>query len=207
MTKMENYILGRFLQKRPHRHFLGEKLSWLIIISTLLSFACTNNNIMSSELNSSSNQKSNFTNEGLCIYATKFDINSDLTYQDINLKDAELIGEPIISCNQIISYDTNNHEITLSYSSDSLKKRIVQSPAYDKVVGVYGLPFIVTLDSEKIYGGWFWTPVSSIPCHSVVIMLDNIFDDLQTNEIKIQLGYPNKEQFKGINTRNNKKII
>jgi len=183
-----------------------KKISRFIIIFSFLSFTC-NNIVSNSESNSITNPKYNSTNEGLCIYVTKVDINSDLSYQDINLAYTELIGEPIISYDKIISYDTSNYIITLSFSSDSLKKRIAQVSAYDKAVGVYGLPFVVTLDREKIYGGWFWTPVSSIPCHSVVILLDNIFDSLKTNEIKIQLGYPNVNQFKGIDPRNNRKII
>lgn len=177
--------------------YIYKKLLWPIIIGSFFSFTCCNDSIVSS---------SN-SNEGLCIYATKINIDSDLSYQNINLEKAEIIGEPVISYNQIISYDTSTHVLTLSFSQDSLKKRIAQMSAYDNVIGVYGMPFIVTLDHEKIYGGWFWLPVSSIPCHSVVILLDSVSDTLAPNEIKIQLGYPDENQFKGTDPRNNRKII
>jgi hypothetical protein len=177
--------------------YIYKKLLWFIITGLFFSFTCCNDNIVSS---------SN-SNEGLCIYATKININSDLSYQNIDLEKAELIGEPIISYNHIILYDTSNHVLTLSFSQDSLKKRIAQISAYNDINAIYGMPYIVTLDHEKIYGGWFWSPVSSIPCHSVVILLDTVSDALKINEIKIQLGYPDENQFKGIDPRNNKKII
>ncbi|MGK9370165.1 hypothetical protein ACSSWA_14805 [Melioribacter sp. Ez-97] len=174
-----------------------KKLLWFIITGLFFSFTCCKDNIVSS---------SN-SNEGLCIYATKININSDLSYQNIDLEKAELIGEPIISYNHIILYDTSNHVLTLSFSQDSLKKRIAQMSAYDNVIGMYGMPFIVTLDHEKIYGGWFWLPVSSIHCHSIVILLDTVSYALKINEIKIQLGYTDENQFKGTDPRNNRKII
>ena len=193
------------------RHLSGnsflKKILWFILIPLSFSFACNNNTMPATDINSTSNKESNLSKEGLCIYATKVDINSDLTYQDINLEDAELIGEPIISYNQIISYDTTLHVMTLSFSQDSLKKRISSSGVYDKTVGIYGQPFIITLDSQKIYGGWFWTPVSSIPCHSVVIVIDDLYDTSKPNQIRIKLGYPDENHYKGIDPRNNKKIV
>ena len=181
-------------------NYIYKKLSWFVIIFSFFSFTCNNNIVSSSESSSIPNQKFNSANEGLCIYATKVDINSNLTYQNFDIEEADLIGEPLVSYNQIISYDTSSHIITLSYSQDSLKNKIGQ-------IGVYGKPFIVTLDSQKIYGGWFWTPISSIPCHSVVIEPDDVFDTLKTNEIRIKLGYPDENQFKGIDPRNNRVII
>jgi hypothetical protein len=90
--------------------------------------------------------------------------------------------------------------LNLTYSRDSFKSRIGQ-------IGVYGKPFLVTLDSSKLYGGWFWTPISSIPCHRVVIEPDCLFDSLDTNEIRIKLGYPDENHFKGEDPRNNKEIF
>jgi len=140
------------------------------------------------------------SDEGLCIYLTEIEHTSDLTYQFVDVQKVPIIGKPIISYNDIISYDTTAHILSLLYNRDSLENRIAP-------IGVYGKPFLVTLDSTKIYGGWFWTPISSIPCHWVVIEPDCLFDSLETNEIRLKLGYPNESYFKGIDPRNNKKIF
>ena len=150
---------------------------------------------------SNSDHKSNHEKgEGLCIYLTKVEYTSDLSYQNFDIESVPILGNPIISYDDIISYDTTSHIVKLSFSRDSLKSKLGQ-------IGVYGTPFLVILDSSKIYGGWFWTSLSSIPCHWVVIETDCLFDSLKTNEIRIILGYPNEDHFRGEDPRNNKKIF
>jgi len=136
----------------------------------------------------------------LCIYSTELETTSDLTYQNFDIETAPLIDGPVIFYDDIISYDTTTHIIQLTIERDSLKKRIGQ-------IGVYGKPFLITLDAAKMYGGWFWTPISSVPCHWVVIEPDCLFDTLATNEIRIKCGYPTEEHFKGVDPRNNKTIF
>ncbi len=148
----------------------------------------------------SDNKSNNLKGKGLCVYPTKVEYTSDLSYQNFDIESALIIDNKIISYDDIISYDTTSHILNLTYSRDSLKSKIGQ-------IGVYGKPFLVTLDSSKIYGGWFWTPISSIPCHWVVIEPDCLFDSLKTNEIRIKLGYPNEDHFKGEDPRNNKEIF
>ncbi len=148
----------------------------------------------------SDNKSNNLKGKGLCVYPTKVEYTSDLSYQNFDIESAPIIDNQIISYDDIISYDTTFHILNLTYSRDSLKSKIGQ-------IGVYGKPFLVTLDSSKIYGGWFWTPISSIPCHWVVIEPDCLFDSLKTNEIRIKLGYPNEDHFKGKDPRNNKEIF
>ncbi len=138
--------------------------------------------------------------EGLCIYLTEVEITSDLTYQTFDVENAPLLGDPVIAYKDIISYWIELHVIQLSYSRDSLLSKI-------QPVSVYGKPFIVTLDGEKLYGGWFWTGVSSIPCHSVMIVVEGIPDSLKDNEIRIELGGPNENYFIGIDPRTNQNII
>jgi hypothetical protein len=148
----------------------------------------------------SDNKYDNDKGEGLCIYPTKVEYTSDLSYQNFDIESAPIIDNPIISYDNIISYDTTSHILNLIYSRDSLKSRIGK-------IGVYGEAFLVTLDASKIYGGWFWTPISSIPCHWVVIEPDDLFDSLATNEIRIKLGYPAEDHFKGEDPRNNPEIM
>jgi hypothetical protein len=153
------------------------------------------------DTSSNSDNKSNqVKGKGLYIYPIKVEYKSDLSYQHFNIENTPIVESPIISYNDIISYDTTSHILKLIYSRDSLKSKIGR-------IGVYGKSFIVTLDSVKIYGGWFWTPISSIPCHWVVIEPDCLFDSLKTNEIRIKLGYPTENYFKGVDPRNNRKII
>ena len=137
--------------------------------------------------------------EGLCIYPTEIEYSSDLSHHLIDYKTAPIIGSPIISYDDIVSYDTTKHILDLVYSRDSLKARI-------GMIGVLGSPFLITLDSQKNYGGWFWTPFSSIACHWVVILPDDIFG-LEINEIRIKLGYPTEEHFVGEDPRNNRQIF
>ena len=169
------------------------KFIYLIIILFLISIGC--NRIMNTIMNSDESHEKLY--EGLCIYPTKIKYTSDLSYQKIIVEEAPLIGEPLIFYDDIVAYDTTSHILSLSYPRDSLKINI----------GVYGEPFIVTLDSTKIYGGWFWTPISSIPCHWVVIQPNDPLDNLGTNEIRIKLGYPSEKHFWGKDPRNSRKIF
>jgi hypothetical protein len=140
--------------------------------------------------------------EGLCIYATKVGITSDLTYQAFNADTFPLIGEPIIAYDDIVTYDTINHIMELAYPRDSLKIENINGTSV-----LYGIPFIITLDSANMYGGWFWTSMSSIPCHWVVIEPDDLFDSLFANEIRIKFGYPNQDHARGEDPRNNSQIF
>ena len=88
----------------------------------------------------------------------------------------------------------------MTFSRDSLKNRIGQ-------IEVYGKPFQITLDSLKMYGGWFWTPISSITCQWIVIEPDCLLNSLASNEIKIQRGYPPEDHFIGKDPRKNEKIF
>lgn len=160
------------------------------------------NPIINNIFNPDNNQiPDNTKGEGLCIYPTEVEHTADLRYQNFHIESAGIIDGPIVSYNEIVSYDTASHVIELAFSRDSLRSRLGG-------VSVYGKPFLITLDSEKIYGGWFWSSVSSVPCDWVVI---NIYplssDSLKANEIKISLGYPGENFFQGEDPRKNKNII
>ena len=151
-------------------------------------------------LSNSDNKPNHVKGKGLYIYPTEVEYTSDLSYQDFDIENVPIIDTPIISYDDMISYDTASHILKLTYSRDSLKSKIGR-------IGVYGKPFLVTLDLLKIYGGWFWTPISSISCPSVVIEPDCLFDSLKTDEVRIKLGYPTEDHLKGKDPRNNKEIL
>lgn len=178
-------------------HYILKKIIPSIIFFFFLFIGCDR---IHDILSNSDNKPNNVKGEGLFIYPAKVEYTADLSYQNFNIDGVNIINDPIIIYNDIISYDTTSHILNLTYSRDSLKRKIGE-------IGVSGKPFLVTLDSSIIYGGWFWTPSSSIPCHWVVIEPDCVFDSLKTNEIRIKLGYPNENHFIGEDPRNNREIF
>ena len=104
-------------------------------------------------------------------------------------------NELIISDEDIMWYDGNSHEIKLT--SEGARK--IQSLE----VGVYGEPFVTKINDEEIYNGSFWTPISSIPYHGIVI---EIPFNTNTTTIKLEKGYP-LEYFQGADPRGDPRIF
>lgn len=133
--------------------------------------------------------------EGLCIYA----VNPSSLPEDnyvMDVSKAEIAGDPIISYSDIASYDIDKHTLTLTVPHDFYTRQ-----------DLFGTPFVVTLDSEKIYGGWFWSSLSSAICNWVVINLLPPTEELEENQIRITLGYPNESFFVGFDPRNHPRIL
>ena len=177
-------------------NYILKTLHFCLILSFGFIISCKNNTVSALHSNENPLQR----NTGLSIFGANVEINSNLSYQTINIEKTDVTGEPIISYKDIVSYDTARHIITLSYSGDSLKNNIGQ-------IGVYGKSFIVALDSQKMYGGWFWTPISSVSCQWVVINITYSENSVSPTQIKIELGYPSESAFQGVDPRNNRKII
>lgn len=139
--------------------------------------------------------------EGIEFYSAqyRFPYSYGINYDSIILDTINLQLNAFIYYNDIIRYDTLNHIIDLSFPYDSISFCNV---------GVYGQLFVVTLDSDPVYCGFLWSGYSSVPCHWVA-MYEPIEElhDLQKNQIKISLGYPNGEHFHGNDPRNNKEIF
>jgi len=171
----------------------------LLLTSFVIFFFVRCDRILDTSSNSD-NIPNQIKGEGLYIYLVEVEYTSDLSYQCFDIENVSIYENPIISYNDIISYDTTSHILKLTYSRDSLKSKVGQ-------ISVYGKAFLVTLDSLKLYGGWFWSPISSIPCRWVVIEPDCLFDSLKINEIRIKLGYPNEDYFNGEDPRNNSEIF
>jgi hypothetical protein len=102
-------------------------------------------------------------------------------------------GELVISDLEIVSYNKTSHEIKLT---DAGVERIegLQVP-------LNGAGFVIRVEGEEIYRGAFWSPISSLPYHGVVI------ETLVTNNsVKIEAGYPSS-QFQGEDPRDNPKVL
>jgi hypothetical protein len=138
----------------------------------------------SSELNS----------EEFAIYLTQRDIPVS---QMEPLSRVAIADTPLISIDDIISYDRNTHEIDLTAEA---YQRVMQLE-----VSVYGKSFVVCVDKQPIYWGAFWTPVSSIAFNGVTIWVNH--SAWQGNIIKLELGYPTPDFSQGEDPRSNPEIM
>ena len=132
--------------------------------------------------------------EGFAIFLTKEDIPpshmEDLGHVDI-------AQQPIISIMDVITYNAQTHEITLTENAFS---RIA-----DLEVPVQGRSFIVCVDRSPIYWGAFWTPISSMSFEGVTV-----WKPLSTQEprvIILDLGYPSPSFYAGEDPRNTAGVI
>jgi hypothetical protein len=117
---------------------------------------------------------------GLRIYAANVAHTGDLSYQHFDVDTVTLSDTPLIAYDEILTYDTAGHVLTLTMPRDS-----VLVPG----MSVYGSAFVVTLDGDRLYGGFFWMSFSSIPCYVPIILLDTLFNPLLPNQIRIARNY------------------
>jgi hypothetical protein len=87
---------------------------------------------------------------------------------------------PIISEEDLLSYDWNTHTMHLG---QSIWFRIREP-------GVHGLPFVVVVDGAPLYVGAFWSHISSIATPLPVIMWDH---ERKSKDLVIQRAYPTPE--------------
>jgi hypothetical protein len=134
--------------------------------------------------------------DGFAIYLLARNIPAtELAQIDINRVNLET--KPIISNDDIISYDKTNHIIELTQAAYTRMQQEFPIP-------VNGTPFVVCVGNERIYTGAFWTPISSISYDGVVIMQPF---DVKDTTIQITLGYPGSEFFTGTDPRADSRIM
>jgi hypothetical protein len=113
------------------------------------------------------------------------------------LSHIDIAEQPIIAMNDIITYYSNTHEITLI------------AKAFDRIssleVPVRGKSFVVCVDRKLIYWGAFWTPISSISFDGVTIWKPLNSQDPKV--IKLELGYPSPSFYGGEDPRNNAEVM
>jgi hypothetical protein len=137
-------------------------------------------------------------NDHFAIYLLSQDIlAADLSQSDIG--QLVLESEPLVSNNDIVSYDKISHSIELTRAAFNRVQGVFTLP-----VKVNGMPFVVCVGEERIYAGAFWTPLSSLSYDGVVIMQP--FDPEKTM-IQIALGYPVPSVFTGNDPRADLRII
>ncbi len=120
-----------------------------------------------------------------------------LSQMDIN--QLILQNRPIISNDDIVSYDKADHTIELTHEAYTRIQQIFPMP-----VKVDGIPFVVCVGKERIYTGAFWTPLSSLSYDGVIIMQPF---DTTTTTIQITLGYPVSDVYTGNDPRADPRIM
>jgi hypothetical protein len=137
---------------------------------------------------------------GFAIYTTKnfMPYNQSIDYNTFNLDTVDLNDKPFLTGEDIISYDSSSHVLTLD------KNRIELT--YPRQ-SVYGQMFIVFLYDEPVYCGFFWYAFSSVPCNWIYIRDANENGGLKSNQIELSAGFPNPSFFHGSDPRSDKKII
>jgi hypothetical protein len=132
--------------------------------------------------------------EGFAIYLTQGDIPPA---QMEALSHVDIEEQPIISMEDIITYNAQTHEITITTSAF---ERISQLE-----VPVRGKSFVVCVDRGPIYWGAFWTPISSVSFDGVTIWKP--LGPREPEIIKLELGYPSPAFYEGDDPRNNSQVM
>jgi hypothetical protein len=132
--------------------------------------------------------------EGLAIYLTGEDIPpSDMP----NLSQFNIVDKPIIATSDIVSYNSETHELNLT------------AGAYQRIVSLkipmMGKAFVVCVDKKPIYWGAFMAPISSYLFAGVTIMQPLSTQESETIELK--LGFLNPPIYGGEDPRGNSEII
>ena len=132
--------------------------------------------------------------DGFAIYLTKEDISPDKMGA---LSHVDIAEQPIISIEDVITYNAQTHEIKLT---EAAFERISQLE-----VPVSGKSFLVCVDKAPVYWGAFWTPISSMSFDGVTI-----WKPLGVQEPKVitlELGYPSSSFYSGEDPRNNVAVM
>ena len=118
----------------------------------------------------------------------KYSVNDSCAYCfEPSIKD--LKTTPIIEESDIDTFDFKNQIIKLNKSGNLKRKNLK--------ISVYGLPVVLTLDGEILYGFWLWASDSSVGCDRVYAY--------NYGELKIKFGLPHYNTF-GKDPRFNKKL-
>ena len=131
------------------------------------------------------------------IYAAKnlWEYKPLINNNTLNLDTVELSEEPFLTLDKIGRYDTANHIIMLKGSKYDLKYPDMR---------LSGQLFVVSINKEPVYGGFFWDINSSQPCRWVVILKPP--DGIPDNQIKIGLGYAT-DTIVGTDPRSDPRVI
>ena len=116
---------------------------------------------------------------GFAIYLT-----GDTTprFEVPEISELQIADDPLITEEDIVSYDWNTHEITLT--PEAFEKFSAESPEIE-----IGNAFAVCIDGRPVYGGVFFSSYMSRSYDGIVITIGDVFIEKE-NTIRISSGYP-----------------
>ena len=132
------------------------------------------------------------------IYLVGQEISSDMILEaDLDQLDLEEL--PILTLADITTYTWETHEMELTPSAYGKLAELQISG-----LGAAGLPFVICVGSERVYGDAFWTSYSSAVFGGIVI---DVYPAEKYRPVQIQLGYPTAEWFIGEDLRADPRIF
>jgi hypothetical protein len=132
--------------------------------------------------------------DGFAIFLTDGDIPPG---QMEALSHVDITEQPIVSTEDVITYNAQTHELELTASSFERISRLE--------VPVGGKSFVVCVDRSPVYWGAFWTPISSISFDGVTIWKPMNVEE--PHMITLQLGYPSSSFHTGEDPRNDAEVM
>ncbi len=137
---------------------------------------------------------------GVAVYlAEGIDTGANLEYQAFDPTMASLVLPPVLVQTDIVTYDSVAHVFDLAFLSSDFFARVGQ-------ISVYGKPFVVTVDGARLFGGWFWTDVSSISCWQCLVLRE-WYSGLQADQIRLEYGYPTAQEPPAPDPRNDPRLL
>jgi hypothetical protein len=113
----------------------------------------------------------------------------------IDLEAVELQDEPLIILDDIVTYIKSTHEIELTPRARERIQRLD--------VPITGLPFVVCVGSERVYGGAFWTMISSVAYDGIAVWVPLIDGE----PMRMRPGYPAPSFFRGDDLRSDPRVL
>jgi hypothetical protein len=132
--------------------------------------------------------------EGFAIYLTRTDVPPA---QVESLGNIGIADQPVIGLNDIVTYNSQTREMKLT---DNAYQNITKMD-----VPTSGRSFVACVDKKPVYGGAFWTPVSSQSFEGVTIWKPS--NTAKQPIITLELGYPSASFYGGEDPRNNPEIL
>lgn len=80
---------------------------------------------------------------------------------DMPIENLMLADEPILSLGEIKTYNWSDHSFTITSTAYNRIENVLGE--YATHIDLRGVPFVTTVEEERIYLGAFWNPISSIP--------------------------------------------
>jgi hypothetical protein len=113
-------------------------------------------------------------------------------------------GAFLVAAGNIVSYDWSTHTLTLAPGARA--KLAAELPNDSRLVR--GIPFAIAVGGKAIYTGKFTSMQSSLSLSTPVILIEPkvLAPELAADQLRIQLGYPTAQFFRGQDPRGDARL-